>query len=781
MANVASNIYFLLLLSFLCERYEIASAKIIELGDSLSPTIPHPSWPSPSGRFAFGFYQQGNGFKVGIWLFGNITDTIVWTANRDDPPVSSNATLVLTKNGELVLQTGQGRNSPIASILEPANSASMLDSGNFVLYGRNHRVIWQSFDFPTNTILGGQNLSTKHGLLSDLSESNHSSGHFVLKMQDDGNLVAYPLNSERSDDAFWASNTLDTTISQLTLNLSGSLCLGNDTNLIKVIIAPSKHVGKNTSLIYRATLDVDGNFRLYVHTSEKNGRFTSQIVWQAISDHCQVNGFCGLNSYCSIVTGKAECKCYPGFKPINANNNMFLVCEQTIKNDCITSKDPRMLYNISNPLQHMEWSLVPYLVISLEMEACGKSCQEDCDCAAVLHEAGICKKYKLPLRFGRINQNTSATALFKLPSGIAITTTPNPRSPLVQVDHKKNLILTLIFTLGSISFVCLVIAMSIFFIYKRQVHSYRKLSASTNLGFTEDCSLRIFSFDELVNSTGNFTEEVGRGSFGVVYKGIIRGSNRRIIVKKLDIVVDEGEKEFQAEITAIARTHHRNLVQLIGYCNDGSRKLLVYEYMSNGSLADFLFKAEMHLSWKQRVKIALDVARGILYLHEECEVCIIHCNIKPQNILLDEMWTAKISDFGLARLSMPGHSIMALTSGYIAPERQKDALATVKVDIYSYGVVLLEIICCRRNIDVKVSSEEEIMLSSWVYNCFVRGELNKLVVDEDVEWRTFERMVKVALWCVQEDLSSRPSMRKVLLMLEGLKDIPIPPSPSLFV
>lgn len=268
----------------------------------------------------------------------------------------------------------------------------------------------------------------------------------------------------------------------------------------------------------------------------------------------------------------------------------------------------------------------------------------------------------------------------------------------------------------------------------------------------------------------------------MVYKGMIQGSNRRIAVKTLDIVVD-GEKEFQTKITTIGQTHHRNLVQHIGYCIDGSRELLVYEYMSNGSLADFLFKCNIRLSWKQRVKIALDVAKGVLYLHDECEVCIVHCNIKPQNILMDEVWTAKISDFGFARLSMPEHSrattIDESTSGYMAPGRHKDALASIKIDIYSYGVVLLEIICCRRNIDINVLSEEELILLSWVYKCFVKGELSKLVVDdEDVEWKTMERMVIVDLWCVQEDLSLRPSMRKVILMLEGLKEIPIPPSPT---
>ncbi|KAI9125924.1 hypothetical protein K1719_003342 [Acacia pycnantha] len=758
-------------------RAQKNDSNIINLGSSLSPKTNSTSWISPSGLFSFGFYPQDDGFAVAIRLKGEREGTIVWTPNLNNLSASSDSVMELTKDGQLVL-----RNEPkqievvIANVSEPADSASILDSGNFVLYSKNHSVIWQSFDHPSDTLLAGQNLSSPGQLIS-------ANGHFILRMHTDRNLASFPVNDQRGEGIYWFEGA----ISMLNLNLTGFLCLlDDDGEPTKVLANSSNHLRRNTSLIYRATLDLDGNFRLYVHTFEKNStRFVNvQPVWQSNSNQCEVKGFCGSNSYCSMNSGEAVCECYPGFVPINRYQNItFFDCYQRSQDDCKTSEDPKMLYDVVH-LQHVQyWSLLPYLVIPLEMEldACGKSCQEDCDCGAALYEDGRCKKYRLPLRYGRIEQNVSTTAFFKLPSRNIIPS--KPKKPEVLVDDKKNLILTLVITLGSISFVGLLFSMSIFFIYKRQVHSYIKLSASANLGFTEDCSLRTFSFNELVNATGNFTEDIGRGSFGVVYKGKIQGNNRRIAVKKLDdVVVDEGEREFQAEITTIARTYHRNLVQLIGYCIDGSRKLLVYEYMSNGSLADFLFKAEMHLSWKQRVKIALDVARGILYLHEECKVCIVHCNIKPHNILLDEMWTAKISDFGFARLSIQEYSRIRssneLASGYVAPERQTDASTSIKVDIYSYGVVLLEIICCRRNIDVNVATEEEIMLSSWVYNCFVKGELNKLVeLDEDVEWRTLERMVKVALWCVQEDLSLRPSMKNVILMLEGLKDIPIPPSP----
>ncbi|XP_020202149.1 G-type lectin S-receptor-like serine/threonine-protein kinase LECRK2 [Cajanus cajan] len=426
----------------------------------------------------------------------------------------------------------------------------------------------------------------------------------------------------------------------------------------------------------------------------------------------------------------------------------------------------------------------------MKKEECVKSFLEDCDCMAVLYSDGKCKKYTLPLTYVIRNQSASTVALFKRPSGIVPSLFPNNSKhmpqpgpgPMVIVDNKKSLIMILAFALGFISLISLVLAVSIFFTYKRKAYRYTTLYTSESLGFTDECSLRSFSFDELEKSTGGFTEEIGRGSFGAVYRGTIGVSNKSIAVKRLERIADEGEREFRTEITAIARTHHRNLVKLIGFCINGSRKLLVYEYVSNGSLASLLLKSEKKLSWGERLKIALDVARGVLYLHEECEVRIIHCNINPRNILMDEAWTAKISDFGLARLLKSDHSIMKKeddgTSKYLAPEWQKDAPISVKFDIYSFGMVLLEIVCRRRSIEMNVSSAEEILLSSWVYQCFAAGQLNKLVTEEGVDWILLERMVKVGLWCVQDKPSLRPSIKNVILMLQGLKDIPIPPSPA---
>lgn len=215
-----------------------------------------------------------------------------------------------------------------------------------------------------------------------------------------------------------------------------------------------------------------------------------------------------------------------------------------------------------------------------------------------------------------------------------------------------------------------------------------------------ESNLRCFTYKELVQATNGFQEELGRGAFGIVYKGVMQfGSKSLIAVKKLDRVIQDSDKEFKTEVNVIGQTHHKNLVCLIGFCDEGPHRLLVYEYMSNGTLAEFLF-GDLRPSWSQRIQIAVGIARGLTYLHEECSSQIIHCDIKPQNILLDEYYSARISDFGLAKLLAMNQSKTLTnirgTKGYVAPEWFRNTQITVKVDVYSFGVVLLEMIACRK-------------------------------------------------------------------------------------
>ncbi|XP_031278713.1 G-type lectin S-receptor-like serine/threonine-protein kinase LECRK1 [Pistacia vera] len=771
----------------------------ISQGSSLSPDGGPISWGSPSGHFKFGFYEEGSGYSIGIWLQTSPNITIVWTANRDDPPVSSNATLTLRGDGKLMLRTGQGAEKTIVKTSESASFASMVDSGNFVLFNNRSDIIWSSFYFPTDTILGGQNLYSESELFSSVSKTNHSTGQYRLKMQTDGNLVMYTINTtDQYVDAYWATDSYGQEQHHLFLNYTGELLLLNKTMAtIRSLTSDSSYDERlNSSTIYLATVGDDGIFRLFAHyfVTESRAYNTSTELWSKPDNQCQVKSFCGLNGYCTLDDKLYVCRCIPGTDFVDPNQQ-FSGCQRNFTEEsCKDVKNGKAVSNIA-PMEKITWDDYPYIKENMSQEDCRKSCLEDCNCDAALYNSGYCTKHKLPLKSAKrvdddINGQSSiayfkmGTRAIKSDNGSS-TLVPSPLKPqtLVRVTSKKAVILILLVTIGFISCSCVFLAVSGFFIFKYRVVEYKWLLETGNFGSADELTLRPFSYSELKRATNGFKEGLGRGSFGAVYKGVLYNGEKPVAVKRLEkMMSDRSEREFHAEMLVIGRTHHKNLVRLLGYCSEDSKRLLVYEYMSNGSLADLLFHSEISPDWNERVKIALDVARGILYLHDECEAPIIHCDIKPQNILIDDFWTARISDFGLAKLLMPDQTrtftLVRGTRGYMAPEWSKNTPISVKADVYSYGVVLLEIVCCRRNMEIDPSKPEETILINWVYKCFINRELNKLVRGQEVEKKTFENMVKVGLWCVQDEPALRPSMKSAVMMLEGITDVSIPPCPS---
>ncbi|KAJ0764758.1 putative protein kinase RLK-Pelle-SD-2b family [Helianthus annuus] len=754
-------------------------------GSSLKPIGATTSWLSPSRLYAFGFYPQTGGCAVGIYIAGIPERTVVWTASRDTLPFSDNATLRFTSDGRLAVEQTQGQQINIFDA-GGAYFASMRDSGNFVLYDSTGMVLWQSFDNPTDTLLPGQRLLPGQSLYSGVSETDQSIGVFQLSMQIDGNLVLYPNRGTDNgqNTAYWASNTASAG-PNVTLNLDSSgflYLLQNSTFLIRNLTQggyPTKDA------LYVLKLDVDGILRLYSYDlseMNKNG----SVIWASSPNKCAGKGLCGLNGYCLSTNDGARCQCVPGFEVVDPKHwTLGCTRKDTVESCKIQEADTEIrMTNLNNAV----WDDAAYLIPkAATQEECSLVCLNDCNCEAALYSGQECKLQRLPLRFIEVSDSSSNVGLIKVyTSSMNNGTDTTNQSIHVKKVRQKGI---MIIGVSLISFAVLGLLISGVIMYRAHVWAYKKISENLNVQLLEDTGPRAFSYAALEKMTDGFKEELGRGSFGVVYKGSIESSMRQVAVKMLkEELTQEGEREFQTEIKVIGRTHHRNLTRLLGYCCEGPKRLLVFEYMTQGSLANILFAPEESKPkpcWMQRIRMAVDIAHGILYLHEECEKPIIHCDIKPQNILMDEYGCARISDFGLAKLlehdQTRTSTLIRGTRGYVAPEWHKGLPITVKVDVYSFGIVLFNILCCRRHVDNNLPDSEAI-LEDWVYQCYEADDLLKLVdYDEDVEKSRLEQLVKIGLWCVQEEPSLRPSIKRVVLMLEGTVKIPTPPNPTSFL
>ncbi|XP_039142008.1 rust resistance kinase Lr10-like [Dioscorea cayenensis subsp. rotundata] len=293
-----------------------------------------------------------------------------------------------------------------------------------------------------------------------------------------------------------------------------------------------------------------------------------------------------------------------------------------------------------------------------------------------------------------------------------------------------------------------------------------------------------FTAQNIIDFTQNFAQKLGSGGFGIVYKGQFP-NGVQIAVKVLHKTQDKrAEEQFMAEIGTIGRTYHINLVRLYGFCFDNSLKALVYEYMEKGSLDGYLFDENQKLKWEKLHAIAIGTAKGIRYLHEECQKKIVHYDIKPGNVLLDANFSPKVADFGLARLCDRDNSHVTVTGGggtpgYAAPELWMPYPVTHKCDVYSYGMLLFEILGRRRNLILGQAESQE-WFPRWIWDKFEGGELESVMLNCGIEHNDrdkAERMCKVALWCVQYQPDARPSMNSVVRMLEGEEEIIAPKNP----
>ncbi|KAL6128325.1 hypothetical protein ACLB2K_071680 [Fragaria x ananassa] len=296
-----------------------------------------------------------------------------------------------------------------------------------------------------------------------------------------------------------------------------------------------------------------------------------------------------------------------------------------------------------------------------------------------------------------------------------------------------------------------------------------------------------YSYSNIKKMSDGFKDKLGQGGFGSVFKCKLRSGHFGAI-KLLGKSSAHGE-DFMSEVATIGRIHHVNVVQLVGYCVEGSKRALVYDFMPNGSLDRYIYSKQesITLSNKKMYEIAVGVAQGIEYLHQGCEMQILHFDIKPHNILLDENFVPKISDFGLAKLYPANNSIVSSmaargTMGYIAPELFYKNIGGVsyKADVYSFGMLLMEMASRRKNLNAYVDHSSQIYFPSWVHDQYNEGKDLEIGDATAEEKKLIRKMIVAALWCIQMKPSDRPSMNRVTQMLVGdVENLEMPPKPSL--
>ncbi|KAF8089979.1 hypothetical protein N665_0493s0034 [Sinapis alba] len=813
---------FCLLFSFFClflvssVQVGLAAEPSISLGSKLTASEPNRVWVSANGTFAIGFtrFKPTDRFLLSIWFAQLPGDpTIVWSPNRNSP-VTKEAVLELEATGNLVLSDQTTTIWASNTSNHGVESAVMSESGNFLLLGTQvttSPAIWQSFSQPADTLLPNQPLTVSLELTSNPSPSRH--GHYSLKMlQQHTSLslgLTYNINLDpHANYSYWSGPEISNVTGDVTavLDNTGSFKIvygESSTGAVYVYKNPVDENRNNNNsssnprltknrILRRLVLENNGNLRLYRWDNDMNGSSQWVPEWAAVSNPCDIAGICG-NGVCNLDRTKknADCLCLPGsVKLPDQENNKLCSDNSSLVQECERNINRNNTFKIST-VQETNYYFSERSVIANysdigNVSKCGSMCLSDCKCVASVYGLDDEKPYcwiLKSLNFGG----------FKDPgSTLFVKTRANESYPFNNHDDKdsksnkshglRQKVLVIPIVVGMLVLVAL-LGMLLYYNVDRKRTLKRAAKNSLIL-----CDSPVsFTYRDLQNATNNFSELLGSGGFGTVYKGRVAGETL-VAVKRLDRVLSHGEREFITEVNTIGSMHHMNLVRLCGYCSEDSHRLLVYEFMINGSLDKWIFSSDRTgrlLDWRTRFEIAVATAQGISYFHEQCRNRIIHCDIKPENILLDENFCPKISDFGLAKMMGREHSQVVTmirgTRGYLAPEWVSNRPITVKADVYSYGMLLLEIVGGRRNLDVSFNAED-FFYPGWAYKELTNGTALKAVdrrLQGVAEEEEVVKALKVAFWCIQDDISMRPSMGEVVKLLEGSSDeINLPPMPQ---
>ncbi|KAG2716719.1 hypothetical protein I3760_03G141100 [Carya illinoinensis] len=708
---------------------------------------------SADGRFQLGFFDLSNpvGAYLGIWYTDDTFNHRLWIANRDTLISVGQGNLTMDGDGLLKILHDGGSPIPLnANKTAPNSIAALENSGNFVVKelnsdGSTKRIIWESFDYPTNTLLPGMKLGInyktgkKWTLTSYLAAENPAPGGFSLEWI---NLVANGIRQlaiRHRGDLYW---------------LSG--------------------VGSNSDFANVGSMSSDaGIYNFSYVTNENESYFSYSVPGERIPRWILTSGGGLMDFLDSPFVSNGLCfddssaqGCVPRSSPI---------CRTSSK-----TFQKRKGYFVSSSPRSDENS-------SISVFDCWDRCWNDCSCD------GFCtlQDTDTGCRFfgGEFVEDTAS----HLEDFFVLTDISEP------VEPRRKKIWWIWIIVGLVPVLAIIIFLK--FLRRKKLHrdldrnreasTLYEMTSSRRSGDTNEISndgkrgndLKVLSFQSIAAATDNFSteNELGRGGFGPVYKGRLP-DGQEIAVKRLSRRSGQGLVEFKNELILIARLQHTNLVRLLGYCVKEDEKMLIYEYMPNKSLDCFLFdpKKRELLYWKRRCLIIEGIAQGLLYLHRYSRLRIIHRDLKAGNILLDADMNPKISDFGLARVFGRDEADAKTqrvvgTYGYMSPEYAMQGKFSEKSDVYSFGVLMLEIVSGRKNKDV-FDPENTVSLVGYTWELWAKGKgldlKDSTLGNSDFDHQIL-RHIHVGLLCVQDYAADRPTISDVISMLAN-ETLPLP-------
>nr|XP_034891838.1 G-type lectin S-receptor-like serine/threonine-protein kinase At1g11330 isoform X3 [Populus alba] len=743
-----------------------------DAGDTITPSQPikdPEAIVSAGNMFELGFFSPVNSTyrSVGIWYSNISAETqVLWVANRNKPINDSSGTMTISEDGNLVVLNGQGEVlwSSNVSIGFNQSTAQLTDDGNLVMKaGPNGNLVWQSFQQPTDTYIPKMRLSAnartgnKTPLTSWRSSSDPSVGNFSAGV----NPLGIPeLFIWYNGHPFWRSGPW-----------VGQNFIGVPEMSISVYLSgfSLKDEGDGT---FTLSLIVDPAFRsTYVLTS--HGKFTEQYWdygkggwtyddWEAPSTECDIYGKCGPFGSCDAQSSPI-CTCLEGFVAKNQdewNKGIWtsgcvratsLQCDRIHNGSEAGKEDGFMKLEMMKVPTFAEYWLNP----SSEQE-CKDECLRNCSCVAYSYYNG----------FGCMAWTGNLIDIQKFSEG---GTDLNIRLAYTELERK-------LISEETLSF--------------RTREAQGTVFDGNSPENVKEVKLEpLFKLKILETATNNFdiSKKLGQGGFGAVYRGKLP-DGQEIAVKRLSKTSGQGLEEFMNEVVVISKLQHRNLVRLLGCCVEGEEMMLVYEYLPNKSLDAVLFdslrKGQLH--WERRFDIINGICRGLLYLHRDSRLRIIHRDLKPGNILLDHELNPKISDFGMARIFCGNEDQVNTTRvvgtyGYMSPEYLMKGRFSEKSDVFSFGVLLLEIVSGRKNSSF-YDNEHSLSLIGFAWKLWNEGDITALV-DPAISDPCFQveifRCIQIGLLCVQEVAKDRPAVSTISSMLNSeIVDLPPPKKPA---